>query len=50
MTALELTCIYDTRKVAIEQDAADPHFLQKLNQLGPVKVDHHMQTIRPVRF
>lgn len=34
-------------QVAIEQDAADPHFLQKLNQLGPVKVDHHMQTIRP---
>lgn len=33
---------------AIEMDARDPHFMQKLNQLGPVKVDHHMATVRTV--
>jgi len=32
---------------AIERDAVDPHFLANLNKLGPVRVDHHMQTIRP---
>ncbi|KAF5357869.1 hypothetical protein D9756_001825 [Leucocoprinus leucothites] len=32
---------------AIEQDARDPHLLANLQQLGPVKVDHHMKTIRP---
>ncbi|KAJ7046589.1 hypothetical protein C8F04DRAFT_1061008 [Mycena alexandri] len=30
----------------IDQDSKDPQFLSKLNQLGPVRVDHHMQTIR----
>ncbi|KAF9002024.1 hypothetical protein BDQ17DRAFT_1390969 [Cyathus striatus] len=30
----------------IERDAQDPHFLANLNRLGPVRVDHHMQTIR----
>jgi len=30
---------------AIEMDSMDPHFMAKLNRLGPVKVDHHMQTI-----
>ncbi|THH03853.1 hypothetical protein EW145_g5955 [Phellinidium pouzarii] len=29
---------------AIEKDARDPHFMQKLSQLGPVHVDHHMVT------
>jgi hypothetical protein len=33
---------------AIEKDARDPHFLANLQQLGPVKVDHHMKTVRPV--
>jgi hypothetical protein len=35
--------------IAIERDGADPHFLANLNKLGPVRVDHHMQAIRPVR-
>lgn len=30
-------------------DARDPHFMQKLNQLGPVKVDHNMSVIKTVR-
>ncbi|KAI0086301.1 hypothetical protein BDY19DRAFT_1074916 [Irpex rosettiformis] len=34
----------ETRTEAIEEDSRDPHFLAKLNQLGPVKVDHHMRT------
>ncbi|KAI0818910.1 hypothetical protein BC629DRAFT_685685 [Irpex lacteus] len=34
----------ETRTEAIEEDARDPHFLAKLNHLGPVKVDHHMRT------
>ena len=37
-----------TSRIAIERDAADPHFLANLNKLGPVRVDHHMQAIRPV--
>ncbi len=46
-------CIYSvladppSSKLAIERDAADPHFLANLNKLGPVRVDH-MQTIRAV--
>jgi len=34
--------------IDIERDSADPHFLSNLNKLGPVRVDHHMQPIRPV--
>ncbi|KXN87750.1 hypothetical protein AN958_08226 [Leucoagaricus sp. SymC.cos] len=37
----------EQRTEAIEKDARDPHFLANLQQLGPVKVDHHMRTIRP---
>ncbi|KAI8998803.1 hypothetical protein BD414DRAFT_476133 [Trametes punicea] len=37
----------ETKSEAIERDSKDPHFLANLNKLGPVKVDHHMQTIRP---
>ncbi|KAH8117475.1 hypothetical protein DFH11DRAFT_1504699 [Phellopilus nigrolimitatus] len=36
----------ETKDKAIEMDAGDPHFMRKLNQLGPVKVDHHMSTFR----
>ncbi|KAF4615263.1 hypothetical protein D9613_002799 [Agrocybe pediades] len=38
-----LTRLYE----AIEKDGADPQFLSNLSSLGPVRVDHHMQTIRP---
>ncbi|KAF9562143.1 hypothetical protein CPC08DRAFT_706869 [Agrocybe pediades] len=37
----------ETRSEAIEKDGADPQFLSNLSSLGPVRVDHHMQTIRP---
>ncbi|RPD65960.1 hypothetical protein L226DRAFT_530091 [Lentinus tigrinus ALCF2SS1-7] len=32
---------------AILRDSQDPQFLANLSKLGPVTVDHHMQTIRP---
>ncbi|KAF8160598.1 hypothetical protein BJ912DRAFT_316837 [Pholiota molesta] len=35
------------RSEAIEKDAGDPDFLSNLSRLGPVQVDHHMQSIRP---
>lgn len=35
--------------LAVEADAKDPQFMFKLNQLGPVRVDHHMRSVRPVR-
>ena len=41
--------VADGQPPAIERDAADPDFLSNLSRLGPVKVDHHMQTVRPVR-
>ncbi|TFY61714.1 hypothetical protein EVJ58_g4339 [Rhodofomes roseus] len=34
---------------AIERDAKDPQFMAMLSKLGPVKVDHHMQTVRPAQ-
>ncbi|KAH0830524.1 hypothetical protein J3R83DRAFT_1976 [Lanmaoa asiatica] len=37
---------FGSKNEAIERDAKDPHFMEKLNQLGPVRVDHHMQTVR----
>ncbi|CDO70732.1 hypothetical protein BN946_scf184798.g47 [Trametes cinnabarina] len=38
----------ETKSEAIEQELeTDPQFLANLNKLGQVKVDHHMQTIRP---
>ncbi|KAI0709013.1 hypothetical protein C8Q76DRAFT_625951 [Earliella scabrosa] len=37
----------ETKSEAIQQDSQDPHFLAKLSKLGPVTVDHHMQTVRP---
>ncbi|OSD02901.1 hypothetical protein PYCCODRAFT_1458951 [Trametes coccinea BRFM310] len=37
----------ETKSEAIENDSKDPHFLANLNKLGQVKVDHHMQTVRP---
>ncbi|KAI9457803.1 hypothetical protein BJY52DRAFT_1271413 [Lactarius psammicola] len=30
----------------IQRDARDPQLLANLNRLGPVRVDHHMQTVR----
>ncbi|KAF9227975.1 hypothetical protein BS17DRAFT_414648 [Gyrodon lividus] len=36
-------------EAAIEADAKDLQFMSKLNQLGPVRVDHHMQTVRAAR-
>jgi hypothetical protein len=35
--------------LAVEADAKDPQFMSKLSQLGPVRVDHHMRSVRPVR-
>ncbi|KIJ17365.1 hypothetical protein PAXINDRAFT_73792 [Paxillus involutus ATCC 200175] len=37
---------FESKNEAIEADAKDPHFLSKLNRLGPVRVDHHTQTLR----
>ncbi|KAF9246570.1 hypothetical protein BU15DRAFT_85319 [Melanogaster broomeanus] len=37
---------FESKTEAIEADAKDPQFLSKLSQLGPVRVDHHMQTVR----
>ncbi|KZT72278.1 hypothetical protein DAEQUDRAFT_664501 [Daedalea quercina L-15889] len=37
----------ETKDEAIERDARDPQFMAMLSKLGPVKVDHHMQTVRP---
>ncbi|KAI0374707.1 hypothetical protein BV20DRAFT_960857 [Pilatotrama ljubarskyi] len=37
----------ETKSEAIERDSRDPHFLANLSKLGQVKVDHHMQTIKP---
>ncbi|THU99334.1 hypothetical protein K435DRAFT_499211 [Dendrothele bispora CBS 962.96] len=31
------------------RDSGDPHFLANLNKLGPVKVDHHMQSVQPAQ-
>ncbi|RDB24240.1 hypothetical protein Hypma_008771 [Hypsizygus marmoreus] len=36
----------ETKTEAIERDAQDPHFLANLSRLGPVRVDHHMKTVR----
>jgi hypothetical protein len=38
----------ELRELAIEKDAQDPDFLANLSRLGPVRVDHHMQTVRLV--
>jgi hypothetical protein len=35
--------------LAVEADAKDPQFMSKLSQLGPVRVDHHMRSVRSVR-
>ncbi|KAI0747950.1 hypothetical protein C8Q80DRAFT_704601 [Daedaleopsis nitida] len=37
----------ETRSEAIERDSHDPQLLANLTKLGPVAVDHHMQTIHP---
>ncbi|KAH9977117.1 hypothetical protein BGW80DRAFT_835695 [Lactifluus volemus] len=36
----------ETKDEAIQRDAKDPEFMANLNRLGPVRVDHHMQTIK----
>lgn len=33
---------------AIQRDARDPQLLANLHSLGPVRVDHHMQTVQTV--
>ncbi|KAJ7582814.1 hypothetical protein C8J56DRAFT_955798 [Mycena floridula] len=47
-TALPRTtpAAWETRNEAIEKDAADPQFLNNLNKLGPVKVNHNMETFK----
>ncbi|ETW85520.1 hypothetical protein HETIRDRAFT_470555 [Heterobasidion irregulare TC 32-1] len=40
----------ETRNEAIERDARDPQLLANLSRLGPVKVDHHMQTVRTTEY
>lgn len=37
----------DSKSRAIEVDGRDPQFMSKLNMLGPVRVDHHMQSVHP---
>ncbi|KAJ6623443.1 hypothetical protein B0H10DRAFT_1786307 [Mycena sp. CBHHK59/15] len=37
----------ETKNDVIDQDSRDPQFLSKLNQLGQVRVDHHMHAVRP---
>ncbi|KAI6109858.1 hypothetical protein F5141DRAFT_1117116 [Pisolithus sp. B1] len=37
----------DSKSPAIEVDGRDPQFMSKLNRLGPVRVDHHMQSVQP---
>jgi hypothetical protein len=34
--------------LAIEKDSRDPQFMSNLHHLGPVQVDHHMHSFRPV--
>ncbi|EGO18621.1 hypothetical protein SERLADRAFT_375029 [Serpula lacrymans var. lacrymans S7.9] len=36
----------EVKNEAIDKDSRDPHFMSNLQRLGPVPVDHHMQTIR----
>ncbi|KAI0303364.1 hypothetical protein B0F90DRAFT_1710466 [Multifurca ochricompacta] len=36
----------ETKDEVIEKDAKDPHLLANLTRLGPVRVDHHMQTVK----
>jgi len=37
----------DNRTKEVEQDARDPDFIANLSRLGPVRVDHPMETPRP---
>lgn len=41
---------FENRTDAVEADAKDPQFMSKLNQLGPVRVDHHMRSVRPADY
>lgn len=36
----------ESKDEVIQRDARDPQLLANLNRLGPVRVDHHMQTVR----
>ncbi|KAJ7063125.1 hypothetical protein C8F01DRAFT_58277 [Mycena amicta] len=40
----------ETKDEGILQDSKDPQFLSKLSQLGQVRVDHHMQTVKLSRL
>lgn len=37
---------WESRNEVIEKDAMDPHLLSNLSRLGPVRVDHHMETFK----
>jgi len=41
---------FENKTDAVEADAKDPQFMFKLNQLGPVRVDHHMRSVRPADY
>ncbi|KAG2061487.1 hypothetical protein BDR06DRAFT_946930 [Suillus hirtellus] len=41
---------FENKSDAVEADAKDPQFMFKLNQLGPVRVDHHMRSVRPADY
>ncbi|KAJ3717642.1 hypothetical protein DFJ43DRAFT_1099095 [Lentinula guzmanii] len=45
--ALKRPLAGEKKDQAIEDDARDPHFMSNLSRLGAVKVDHHMQAVRP---
>src|ERR1700691_1385309 len=42
------TCDHWTDFPAIDREARDPQLLSNLSRLGPVRVDHHMQSYRLV--
>ncbi|KAG0705154.1 hypothetical protein DFH29DRAFT_907784 [Suillus ampliporus] len=41
---------FENKTDAVEADAKDPQFMSKLSQLGPVRVDHHMQSVRQADY
>ncbi|KAG1754288.1 hypothetical protein EDB19DRAFT_1902441 [Suillus lakei] len=38
---------FENKTDMVEADSKDPQFMSKLSQLGPVRVDHHMRSVRP---
>ncbi|KAG2349406.1 hypothetical protein BDR05DRAFT_900781 [Suillus weaverae] len=41
---------FENKTDAVEADAKDPQFMSKLSQLGSVRVDHHMRSVRPADY